>query len=85
MRQGKVQVVGVRELSDWLSLSPRRLQQLKKRGVIPVSEHGQYRLKESIQAYLRFLRHGDDKPDLTDWRNGFAKLDFSALLKGAKK
>lgn len=79
MKQDKAQVVTVTELSDYLALSPRRLQQLVKRGIIKKRARGLYPLKESIQAYLWFLRGGEDKPDIEDWRRGFAKIDLSGL------
>ncbi len=75
------QSVSVSELSKWLDISPRRIQQLVERGVIPRKGRGFYPLAESVAAYIRFIRGGDDKPDLTDWRLGFAKLDLSELTK----
>ncbi len=79
MKQGKDQAVTVTELASWLALSPRRLQQLTKRGIIQKKARGLYPLKESVQSYLWFIRGGEDKPDLEDWRLGFAKIDLSSL------
>ena len=51
-------------------ISPRRVQQLTKQGVIPKTEHGRYELAPAVQGYITFLQErnpiragGDDGDD----------------------
>jgi phage terminase Nu1 subunit (DNA packaging protein) len=46
----------LQELSDFLMLTDRRVQQLKKDGVIVKIDRGQYDLVQSTQGYINFLR-----------------------------
>jgi phage terminase Nu1 subunit (DNA packaging protein) len=39
-----------------LDLTPRRVQQLSKEGVIPKAERGRYELVPAVQGYIRYLR-----------------------------
>ncbi len=73
----KNQLVTVTELSKWLELSNRRIQQLVKRGVIPKNKRGLYPLQDAVRSYILFIRKGADKPDLIDWRNGDFEIDWS--------
>jgi len=50
-------VVGVQELSLYLNLSPRRIQQLAQRGIIPEpANRGRYNLLLSLHGYIQYLR-----------------------------
>ncbi len=71
------QLVSIKELSEWLNLTPRRIQQLVKRGVIPKNKRGLYPLQDAVRSYIVFIRKGADKPDLIDWRNGDFEIDWS--------
>lgn len=48
--------MNVQEISKILDMSPRRVQQLAKAGIIPRSRRGNYDFVPSIQAYIRYLR-----------------------------
>ena len=59
------------QLSEILELSVRRIQQLAKSGTLPTQEkRNRYRLVESIQGYIKYLRgqvvHGDAPQDLKE-------------------
>jgi hypothetical protein len=41
---------------NWLDMTPRRVQVLVKRGIIPRVRHGQYDLREAVRAYVRHAR-----------------------------
>jgi len=43
-------------ISKLLDLTPRRVQQLSKSGVIPKSARGRYELVSAVQGYIRYLR-----------------------------
>jgi len=63
--------VSGKQLSEILDLSARRIQQLAKSGTIPTQEkRNRYRLVESIQGYIKYLRgqvvHGDAPQDLKE-------------------
>ena len=45
--------VTVEDLAEWLVLTPTRVQQLAKKGIVARDEHGVYRLKASVQGYIR--------------------------------
>jgi phage terminase Nu1 subunit (DNA packaging protein) len=49
-------VCTLQELSDFLMLTDRRVQQLKKDGVIIKIDRGQYDFLQSTQGYINFLR-----------------------------
>lgn len=60
-----------KQLSDILDLSVRRIQQLAKSGTLPKQEaRNRYRLVDSIQGYIKYLRgqvvHGDAPQDLRE-------------------
>ena len=60
-----------KQLSDILDLSVRRIQQLAKSGTLPEQEaRNRYRLVDSIQGYIKYLRgqvvHGDAPQDLRE-------------------
>ena len=43
----------VEDLAEWLVLTPTRVQQLAKKGIVVKTEHGVYQLKASVQGYIR--------------------------------
>lgn len=43
-------------ISKLLDLTPRRVQQLSKEGVIPKSERGRYELVPAVRGYINYLR-----------------------------
>lgn len=43
-------------IASLLMLTPRRVQQLAKDGVIPKDGHGRYQLAPAVQGYIRFLQ-----------------------------
>lgn len=59
---------GLDTISKLLDLTPQRINQLCRDGVIPKAERGRYELVPVVQAYIRYLRdravkgdvHGDD-------------------------
>lgn len=60
-----------KQLSEVLDLSVRRIQQLAKSGTLPEQEaRNRYRLVDSIQGYIKYLRgqvvHGDAPQDLRE-------------------
>ena len=60
-----------KQLSDILDLSVRRIQQLAKSGTLPEQQaRNRYRLVDSIQGYIKYLRgqvvHGDAPQDLRE-------------------
>lgn len=48
--------VTVHEIAEILNLTPRRIQQLVREGVIPRPEHGKYELVASVRAYVTYLQ-----------------------------
>jgi phage terminase Nu1 subunit (DNA packaging protein) len=46
----------LKTISKLLDLSPRRVQQLVKEGVIPKMERGRYELVPVVRAYIHYLR-----------------------------
>lgn len=49
-----------------LDLTPQRINQLAKEGVIPKLERGKYELVPVVRAYIQFLRMGNLKRDLPE-------------------
>ncbi len=45
--------VPVEDLAEWLCITPRRVQQLEKKGIVMKDGHGAYRLRDSVQGYIR--------------------------------
>jgi phage terminase Nu1 subunit (DNA packaging protein) len=62
------QTFPIETISRLLDLTPQRIGQLVKEGVIPKAERGRYELVPVVQSYIRYLRdravkgdvHGDD-------------------------
>ena len=83
-----------KQLSDILDLSVRRIQQLAKSGTLPKQEaRNRYRLVDSIQGYIKYLRgqvvHGDAPQDLREAKlrqeNARAEiLELEALQKNGE-
>ena len=48
--------VTINELSEYLGISGRRIQQLSKAGIIPKDSRGEYELFCCLKAYFRYLR-----------------------------
>ena len=46
----------LRELADFLALTPRRVQQLAGDGVIPKDERGRYRFVDAVRGYIKYLQ-----------------------------
>lgn len=63
-------------VADWLSVTPRRVRQLRDKGVLVEKAPDLYELKSSVVRYIDYLRHGSGNADLNDER---------ALLTRAKK
>lgn len=53
---------GVEIIARLLNLTPRRVQQLAKEGVIPKAARGKYSLAASVQGYVRYLQDQLDRP-----------------------
>lgn len=63
-------------VADWLSVTPRRVRQLRDKGVLEEKAQDLYELKSSVVRYIDYLRHGSGSADLNDER---------ALLTRAKR
>lgn len=63
-------------VADWLSMTPRRVRQLRDKGVLVEKAPDRYELKSSVVRYIDYLRHGSGNADLNDER---------ALLTRAKR
>lgn len=50
------QTYPVETVARLLDLTPRRVQQLSKEGVIPKAERGRYELVPAVQGYIRYLK-----------------------------
>jgi phage terminase Nu1 subunit (DNA packaging protein) len=50
------QYVNRQQISKLLMLSPRRINQLAKQGVIPKEEEGKYELIGAVQGYISYLK-----------------------------
>lgn len=71
------QTVSGPELSEWLGVSPTRIQQLAKNNHVAKEGRGRYLLRESVKLYTRFLRDSaqgrqktEDKADYDEERAG---------------
>ncbi len=60
--------VRLKEISSWLDVTGRRVQQLAKEKVIPKSRRGFYDLKRCVVNYIRFLRGTGETQDLQQVR-----------------
>lgn len=49
--------VPLETISRLLDLSPRRVNQLTKQGILPKTERGRYELVPVVRAYIKFLRN----------------------------
>ena len=47
------QTLPVEDLAEWLCLTPRRVQQLEKKGIVHKDGRGEYQLKLSVMGYIR--------------------------------
>ncbi len=63
-------------VADWLTLTSRRVRQLRDEGIISERMPGLYELKPPITRYIMYRRKGSGKTDLNDER---------ALLTRAKR
>jgi phage terminase Nu1 subunit (DNA packaging protein) len=73
-----MQNIPVDTLAKLLCITPRRVQQLAKEGVLPKSAHGEYELVPAVQGYIRFLqeeaRQGvNGSPEMADSKIRLAK------------
>lgn len=59
-------IVTAAELSEKLNVTPRRIQQLVQRGVLPRAKRGQYDLVACAIAYIRFLQEAVGAKASTD-------------------
>lgn len=55
-------------VADWLSVTPRRVRQLRDKGVLVEKAPDLYELKSSVVRYIDYLRHGSGNADLNDER-----------------
>lgn len=58
--------VGAAVLAEALNVTPRRVQQLVHRGVLPRAKRGEYDLLECLKAYVRFLQEAVGAKASTD-------------------
>lgn len=49
-----------------LGITPRRLQQLAKEGIVPKAGRGQYPLAGVIRAYIQYIQNGQTAPEDID-------------------
>ena len=70
--------VSVDRIGELTGLTPRRVQQLAKEGVIPKASRGKYPLDESIQAYIRFLQEKVSHRDTSDIKREIALEELRA-------
>lgn len=54
-------------ISKLLDLTPRRVQQLSKEGVIPKSERGRYELVPAVRGYIRYLKERSINPGVVSF------------------
>ena len=79
--------VGINALCRLFNLTPARIGQLVKTGVVVKLERGQYDLWESVQGYIRFLQerrephHERTSPDGMAWKERKERAD---ALKGER-
>lgn len=58
--------VSVETICRLLDLTPQRIGQLAKEGIIPKLERGKYELVPVVRAYIHYLRMGNLKRDLPE-------------------
>jgi len=46
----------IKEISEYIGISPRRIQQLAREGMIPREGRGEYDLKAVVQGYISYLK-----------------------------
>ena len=66
--------VPVEALADWLVLTATRVQQLAKKNIVIKDEHGVYRLKASVQGYIREMNAKADGKN-SDWHKARTKKE----------
>ncbi len=54
-------------VADWLALTPKRVKQLRDKGVLPEKLPGLYDLRSSVLRYVNYIRDGD-RADLNEER-----------------
>jgi phage terminase Nu1 subunit (DNA packaging protein) len=54
-------------ISKLLDLTPRRVQQLSKEGVIPKAERGRYELVPAVRGYIRYLKERSINPGVVSF------------------
>ena len=67
----------VAKLAELLNLSPRRLQQLAKQGVIPKDVRGEYELVGAVRGYSQYLQEQASREDAGALLQ--AKIDHEVL------
>ena len=77
-KQGKVLMTkasthSLETISKLLDLSPRRVQQLSKEGVIPKAERGRYQLVPAVRGYINYLRERTLNPNVISFEEVRAK------------
>jgi hypothetical protein len=55
-KAGIPDIVDIRELADFLDISPRRIYALARDGIISQSSRGKYNLLASIEGYVSYLK-----------------------------
>lgn len=60
-------------ISKLLDLSPRRVQQLSKEGVIPKESHGKYELVSAVRGYINYLKERTLNPNVISFDEVKAK------------
>jgi phage terminase Nu1 subunit (DNA packaging protein) len=54
-------------ISKLLDLTPRRVQQLSKEGVIPKLDRGRYELVPAVRGYIRYLKERSINPGVVSF------------------
>jgi phage terminase Nu1 subunit (DNA packaging protein) len=49
-------LVSVKVVAKFLELTPRRIQDLAKRGILPKASRGQYEFLPTVKAYIQYLQ-----------------------------
>lgn len=67
-------------VAEWLSMTPRRVRQLRDEGVLVEKAPGLYELKASVVRYISFLRKGsgnlnDERAKLTKEKREAAEME----------
>ncbi|MBI5234205.1 MAG: hypothetical protein HY880_07605 [Deltaproteobacteria bacterium] len=70
--------VSVKELAYYLDLTPRRVQQLAKAGILRKLKRGEYELVPCLHAYIRHMR------ELLSIYTGMSKTDVMDMMAQSK-